>query len=146
MRFLRAVFEGRVAGMIRKSERDKWCISYSGIANGYTCKAGVDYRSFNNEDDLGLLNAIPCFGDHCERCYFYEVLTPEQRAANEKEFRDYCERRNKIRAAIVELHPHGGFGSIKCPCCGGTVRYSVAKYNGHVHATCSTKGCASWME
>ena len=41
---------------------------------------------------------------------------------------------------------HGGRGEITCPTCNGRLRYSVAGYNGHMHAACETKGCASWME
>jgi hypothetical protein len=41
----------------------------------------------------------------------------------------------------------GGVSDLKCPNCeAGTIRYSVARYNGHMHAGCTTKGCVSWME
>lgn len=40
----------------------------------------------------------------------------------------------------------GGTGECKCPNCDGTIRYAVASINGHMHACCSTPGCASWME
>lgn len=40
-----------------------------------------------------------------------------------------------------------GGGAIPCPVCKtGTLRYSRAAYNGHVHAGCSTQGCVQWME
>jgi hypothetical protein len=40
-----------------------------------------------------------------------------------------------------------GKGSMSCPVCKtGTLRYSRAAYNGHVHAGCSTEGCVRWME
>jgi ribosomal protein S27E len=42
---------------------------------------------------------------------------------------------------------HGGTGSVKCPSCeNGTIRYSVAGVNGHMHACRTTKGCVAWME
>ena len=42
---------------------------------------------------------------------------------------------------------HGGVGEMPCPMgCGGTLRYSVASYNGHMHAGCSTENCLRWME
>lgn len=42
---------------------------------------------------------------------------------------------------------HGGVSEMDCPAkCGGTLRYSVAGVNGHMHAACTTKGCAQWME
>jgi hypothetical protein len=40
-----------------------------------------------------------------------------------------------------------GAGKMDCPICKtGKLRYSRAAYNGHVHASCSTDGCVSWME
>lgn len=40
-----------------------------------------------------------------------------------------------------------GSGIIICPICTtGSLRYSRAGYNGHVHARCSTDGCVAWME
>jgi hypothetical protein len=42
---------------------------------------------------------------------------------------------------------NGGTGEMPCPTnCGGTLRYSVANVNGHMHAVCSTKDCVRWME
>jgi hypothetical protein len=40
-----------------------------------------------------------------------------------------------------------GAGTMRCPICGtGTLGYSRAGYNGHIHAKCSTNGCVAWME
>lgn len=40
-----------------------------------------------------------------------------------------------------------GGGELPCPVCNaGTLRYSRASYNGHVHASCSTTDCVRWME
>ena len=42
---------------------------------------------------------------------------------------------------------NGGSSSMPCPIgCGGTLTYSVAGVNGHMHAVCSTAGCVKWME
>ena len=42
---------------------------------------------------------------------------------------------------------NGGAGSVPCPICQtGQLRYSVAGYNGHMHAACTTPNCMSWME
>ena len=35
---------------------------------------------------------------------------------------------------------------IECPVCKGRLHLSQAAYNGHVHGTCETEGCVSWME
>jgi hypothetical protein len=40
----------------------------------------------------------------------------------------------------------GVSGSIPCPTCGGILRYSVARCNGHIHAFCATDGCVAFMQ
>jgi len=53
------------------------------------------------------------------------------------------------RAAIVAKHGKSRdlVGEMACPVCAtGTLRYSIARLNGHIHAVCSTDGCARWME
>ena len=41
----------------------------------------------------------------------------------------------------------GGGGQIPCPvCASGTLHYSIAGSNGHLHGHCSTEGCVSWMQ
>lgn len=37
-------------------------------------------------------------------------------------------------------------GSMPCPMCGGTLRYSTAASNGHFAASCSRDGCIKAME
>jgi hypothetical protein len=67
----------------------------------------------------------------------------------EAEFEESVKRVGVARAAIVEhtRGQRGVSGQMKCPCCeGGTLGFSVAGYNGHIHARCSTPGCANWME
>ena len=60
-------------------------------------------------------------------------------------------RSKKFMQAMVDAHAdakakgygkgHGGQDSLKCPLCAdGTLRYSVASVNGHMHAGC-TNGC-----
>ena len=42
----------------------------------------------------------------------------------------------------------GGVSSMPCPCpnCTGTLNYSVASYNGRMHAACTNPSCVKWME
>lgn len=51
-------------------------------------------------------------------------------------------------AAVVEAidGKRGVSGTIPCPICGGTLRYSVAKVNGHIHGSCATPDCVRWMQ
>ena len=37
-------------------------------------------------------------------------------------------------------------GEVACPACGGALRWSKARSNGHVHGVCSTAGCLRWMQ
>lgn len=40
-----------------------------------------------------------------------------------------------------------GAGAMPCPVCKtGTLRYSRASYNGHVHGACTSEKCVRWME
>jgi hypothetical protein len=51
----------------------------------------------------------------------------------------------KARREILKLKM--AEGSITCPKCGGTLRFSVAiNYNNHVHGRCETSDCLTWME
>jgi len=55
----------------------------------------------------------------------------------------------KARAAIVAKHgkARGVSGEMPCPVCSsGTLHYSIAQANGHIHAACSTATCVRWME
>jgi hypothetical protein len=67
------------------------------------------------------------------------------------------EQTQKILVVIREAHEHakakgykvgnGGRDSMACPAkCGGTLHYTVASINGHMHGRCTTQGCAQWME
>lgn len=58
----------------------------------------------------------------------------------------------KCRKAITDKHgtkrPKTFVeGSVQCPeCLTGTLHYTISNYNGHIHAQCTTEGCASWIE
>lgn len=65
------------------------------------------------------------------------------------DFKQSLERIGVIRKAIIAEHERTGAnaGTITCPACNaGTVSWSRARSNGHVHARCSTPDCAAWME
>lgn len=139
------------------------CRHYNGTIND-ACDAGVKYADVR----LGFGTpkmSLPCFsagdngrgrdwnelGAKCEKCDF---PTAEELAAEEKEWKERSARMMKVRQAIVahlggpwKKGMKGSAGSIDCPACvKGCVNFSRAGYNGHIHARCSTSGCAAWME
>lgn len=124
------------------------CRHFNGLIND-ACRVGVSYEAIR--DDSETPYRYPCFGDSgaCTTCPSASFLTPEEVADREAASKRSMERVCTVRAAIV-AHTggkRGVGGSIPCPCCeGGTVHFSVSGYNGHIHAQCSTKGCAAWME
>jgi len=78
------------------------------------------------------------------------IPNPTEIAEGEKEFALFMEA---VHAAKDDAKSKGfgrgsaGRGSIACPACKtGTLRYSVAAVNGHMHGACTTENCARWME
>jgi hypothetical protein len=62
---------------------------------------------------------------------------------------DYFEKIVTARKAIIDKHgtAKGYSDKMQCPICKtGTLLYSRAECNGHIHARCDTKDCVSWME
>jgi len=125
------------------------------------CKAGVDYRALVGGPDLGWGLRIPCHTivfDHAKdvvrvSCDKRELPTREEAEATVAAGDAAMERHKKaIRVAHDDAKAkglkkgHGGVSDVACPNCDGKISYSVAAYNGHMHAACSTKGCVAWME
>jgi len=126
--------------------RSSWCVHWVGVQHGCKCEAGIDLKTFNNGQEFGFLKAIPCFGEGSNTCSLRKTKTPAELIAEDDEIQASINRAAIVREAIVKACPTHGQGEIACPCCGGIVKYSVAQVNGHVLASCSTEGCASWME
>lgn len=130
------------------------------------CRIDIDVRALVGGDDLGWVLRIPCrpIGKANKERATCESFSPYTREEAETLVREREESLAKSLKAIVAVHedahskgygkatskePHlkGGVDSMKCPFCpDGTLRYSVASVNGHLHAACTTKGCVSWME
>jgi hypothetical protein len=73
----------------------------------------------------------------------------------EREMNERIEKVMKARDAIVaacggpwKKGTPGSMGTIDCPVCGqpASLAFRRAQVNGHVHASCKTPGCVSWME
>lgn len=132
------------------------CTHFNGIMQE-TCKAGVNYRQLAGVE-MGMVKLLPCFVDEWHNdtrmCDKLEVPT----RAEAEQYVDEVEARSKVMMmCLTKAHEdaeskglkkgHGGLGEMPCPTeCGGTLQYSVASYNGHMHARCTTPKCVSWME
>ena len=139
-----------------KSEMGR-CIHFKGIQNE-VCKAGVNVRQLVGGPDFGWGARLPCLlmdAGKCEaECASRKLLTREEAETAVKE-PDASLKRTLTAVALAHKHAdeqglgegNGGASELPCPLeCGGTLRYRVASYNGHMHAACSTKGCVSWVE
>jgi len=147
---------------IRQQMIDSWrnrCKHFTGIAHD-TCKAGVNYRALVGGPDAGWAIRLPCNPSLRKAesapvpCECRELNTDaelEQRADNHLRRMDnfaiaHKAAKDDARGKGFKKGKPGG-GSLSCPICKiGTLRYSVAGLNGHMHAGCSTPNCVSWME
>ena len=123
------------------------CKHFSGVQND-RCGAGIAYADF----PPGALPCLPRFRDRAPpvtTCEKREYPTPEEIAADAAETIAVLGRVDIAYGAIRAKHGKavGLADTMPCPnLCGGTLRYSIARSNGHVHAACSTAGCCAWME
>jgi hypothetical protein len=141
----------------RESEilRDmKECKHFNGIQHEQ-CRGGVVYRDLMGSD-AGWAGHLPCFSDEAASvvCEKRKLPTREEVEA------DLAASELRLGQMVVALNAahadakkkdlgvgSGGCSGMLCPVCTtGTLRYSVASVNGHMHASCTTKGCVSWME
>lgn len=129
------------------------CKHFNGLQNS-ACDAGVQYDSVKDESRKGF-GRWPCWREGEElTCEKRKFLTPEEVEAEVQEIEAATIRLTKGMVACREdakqrglKKGNGGTGKIKCPVCdNGTLHYSVAGYNGHMHARCSTEHCLSWMQ
>ena len=135
--------------------RTGFCNHYRAMSEHTSCEAGVSYETLKGVPH----DARPCFvrngkpGSH--PCPLAKYPTAEELAKRDAEFAKRFEGTMKAREAIVEAcggpwkkGKPGASGTIDCPVCNGvkTLRFSRAGYNGHVHASCKTADCVSWME
>lgn len=126
------------------------CLHYNGTVNP-CCDAGVNYELLA-DGGKPLFDVLPCFGKgkdcekHCEK----KLLPTKEQVKAWKDYTD--ERFTKIfeaRDLIIKQNEKDkrGKGFVNCPACSkGRLYYSVASYNGHVHASCETQECLQWME
>jgi hypothetical protein len=129
-----------------KRQRSADCRHFTGIQHG-KCKAGIHYDEVRDESARPYRFA--CLGEGVVTCRKYSPKTPDEVEAEEREIQSRFADVLVARQAVVE-HAAGRRGvaaELPCPLCkSGTLRYSIARVNGHVHARCSTADCVGWME
>jgi len=130
------------------------CVHFNGIQNK-TCRAGVNYHELLG-NGVGCFARMPCTCDPnpSVACDKIQLMTREEAEADVDLWMARMEANGvAVKAAHDDAKAkgfkrgQGGVSSLKCPTCpDGTLKYSVASVNGHMHARCTTKGCHSWME
>jgi hypothetical protein len=125
------------------------CRHFNGVQHG-SCRVGIRYH------DVEPLPCLPQLlnGRTPALCAQFSAITPGEARAEAEQWAEAVQRCVIGRSAASDHakergfgRGHGGVGEVPCPVCGaGTIRYSVAGYNGHMHGRCTTKGCVSWME
>jgi len=122
----------------------KKCVHFNGLQNK-ECKAGVDYKSLPERK----WGSFICFGES-EGCQKFQATGMEKAKADRDLVMNHFKDAMIARKAITdhEKGKRGVHGKINCPVCNGveTLHYSIAGYNGHIHAKCKTENCVAWME
>jgi len=163
----------RIAKSVAQKRAER-CRHFNGVQHD-KCEAGICYKSLQAGGlmlpCLPWHNDKPAAD-----CDKYATYTSEEVAEQEREIERSIsgtitarkaivaelERRHAAGDKTVVSKPHhdddfgetgcrsayvAGVGAIPCPVCKtGTLKYSRAACNGHVHAACSTDGCVRWME
>ena len=140
-----------------------YCRHYNGrgFFDGAYCRAGVPESTFG--ETAGAALRRPCvdpnpFAHVRERagiaiipCDKRSMLTPEERA-QEKAALEAAMRRTLSGLRIANEWWVKGVPAtsrhevVKCPECNGRLHLSQSSHNGHVHGSCETEDCMSWME
>lgn len=136
------------------------CVFWRGTVEPI-CAAGLCPRQVVGGDDVGWVTRAPCFGGGpinqrangpVATCSKYRQFTAEEIAAYKQAIADDEKRFARCEPLFAEIKAKhgkgvGGAGTANCPACGsGTIRWTCAKYNGHLHVSCSTSGCIRFME
>lgn len=131
----------KTAAEFRRSRRARECRHFKPLVLGEksaeppTCHRSVVYPTPH----------LPCFTPGA--CPLFEARTAEELDKQEQALLLRLERLGKAADAVDAAVKRGGDSPIPCPICGtGKLHFRVSKYNGHVHAACSTAGCVAWME
>lgn len=141
----------------KQRNRDTWCRHRTAFDDKKhpVCQVGVNYHQFRQPSphSPGVMAYIdmPCLGEKpedCARCPKYSGWTQEEIDQRELDIEASIARIGQAIAAIREAAAgkRGVAGEIPCPTCTKPLRYSIASYNGHIHARCETAQCVSFMQ
>ena len=133
----------------------EFCKHYRAMSDHDTCSKGVAYETFKGMKFEKRPCFMKCGRDPNPGCSLMEMPTKEEIKAREKEiaqqFAKIVIAREAIKAACGgewKRGDDGKRGRIDCPVCGGvgSLGFTRASYNGHIHAACETEGCVRWLE
>jgi hypothetical protein len=128
-----------------------WCIHFRSLGSHTTCEVGVPYSNFAS-------SMRPCFLDdktgeskpdalHCDKL---RRPTKEEIDLHEQWLKERMNKQILVMVGIEDWRKsHKGKSVsevVECPACKGRLHLSIAASNGHVHGSCETQDCVSWME
>lgn len=133
------------------------CVHFTGIQHN-SCKAGINYHE-QFGSGAGCFANIACTQAHPRDDFPMKECPSAKYPTRDEAEREETDRESQSRRCLEAMRlahsdakakgygvGSGGADSLKCPLCpDGILRYTVASYNGHMHAGC-TSGCVSWME
>jgi hypothetical protein len=101
-----------------------------------------------------MVKRIPCLkiNEDAPPCHLRVFPTKEEAEAEDAAFEahiaDFMKHMPIACNRIIEIarETNASAGVIDCPKCGGSLHWSRARSNGHVHAKCETADCLGWME
>lgn len=130
------------------------CAHFTGIQHD-TCQAGISYATVKTAKTDTEPFRFACFANESHGLTCAAAKFPTRAEAETEHVADEAQMA-RFSLAHRKAHDdakakgyaknHGGVSQCVCPVCNGTLRYSVASYNGHMHGKCETEGCVSWME
>jgi hypothetical protein len=130
--------------------KNDWCRHFRDLTKNADCRAGVVYKIIAPKPLAGE-GGLPCWGvkPGTVLCEYREGYTADEIAEQEDWLRQRMNDMGTVLRAIDAEHKasQSWAGEMPCPICKtGRLRWTKARYNGHVHAGCSTPDCISFMQ
>lgn len=111
-------------------------------------------------NNLGMALRLPCSGRADDArlkqlglsrvdCPKFEKKTAEEIEEEKASLQRAMDRMTKTIPWASEMkkkHGRGFAGEDACPICSKRIRFTIADYNGHMHARCETADCVNFME